>query len=854
MTLSQAFDLALQRHQAGRLVEAEALYRQILAAEPNHTDALHLMGVVAHQAGRHDLAVEWICRALSTNPNHPAAYSNLGEAFRAMGRLDEAIANYRRALDLRPECPETHNNLGMALARQGWLNGAVTAYRRALQIKPDSPKTHNNLGIALRELGQLDEAIAEHRLALQLQPDDAEACNNLAAVLIRQGQFEAAVTACRRALELQPAYAEACNNLGAAFAGQGQLDDAVTAYRRALRIKPDLAQAHNNLGIALRENGQSDEAIAACRRAVELKSDYAEAHHNLGDALKDIGHLDQAIAAYYRAIQIRPDLPEAHHSLAIALRERGQFEEAVAECLRAIELKPDYAEGYNNLGASLACLGRLDEAIAAYRRALQARPSLAEAYNNLGVALRDRGQLDEAIAAYRRALELKPAYPQAHNNLGNALKDQGQLDEAIAEFRRALRAGFPGSEAHSNLAYTLHFHPGHHAGTIAAESERWNRQFGEPLKQFILPHANNWNPGRRLRIGYVSPDFRDHVIGRNLLPLFQRHDRRNFEILCYAGVARPDPMTDEFRRLASQWQSTIGMGDQALADLIRRDGVDILVDLTQHMAGNRLPVFARQPAPVQVSFAGYPDTTGLEQIEYRISDRYLEQQSADETTGQQERVCLIESFWCYDPCGIHVEINRPPAKRSGIITFGNLGNFCKVNEPILKLWARVLANVKHSRLLISSPAGSHRKRTLQTLEGEGVEAHRVDFVERRPRREYLELYHRLDIVLDTLPYNGHTTSLDALWMGVPVVSLAGETRVSRAGLSQLTNLGRPELIAHSENDYVSIASELASDFPRLAQLRATMRHRMENSVLMDALRFARNIEAAYRSMWETYKG
>jgi predicted O-linked N-acetylglucosamine transferase (SPINDLY family) len=311
-------------------------------------------------------------------------------------------------------------------------------------------------------------------------------------------------------------------------------------------------------------------------------------------------------------------------------------------------------------------------------------------------------------------------------------------------------------------------------------------------------------------------------------------------------------LTDEFRQLADHWRSTMGVGDEALAGMIRQDGVDILVDLTQHLAGNRLPVFARKPAPVQVSFAGYPESAGLEAIEYRISDRYLEGASANEGRESNEQVCLIDSFWCYDPCGIEVKVNGLPAMESGRVTFGCLNNFCKVNEPALRLWARALGKVRDSRLVLLAGAGSHRQRVLETFEREGVEAHRVEFVEHRQRREYLELYHRLDMVLDTFPYNGHTTSLDALWMGVPVVSLAGNTPVSRAGLSQLTNLGLAELAAQSEDNYVRIAVELAGDLPRLAQMRSTLRDRMKSSVLMDAPRFTRNVETAFRAMWRRW--
>ncbi|MDR3402694.1 MAG: tetratricopeptide repeat protein [Chthoniobacter sp.] len=748
VTVQQAFDLALRHHQAGRLTDAEALYRQVLIAEPGHAEALHFLGVIAHQTGRHDLAIESIQMAIVFSPNNPAAHSNLGEIFRTCGLLDEAIA----------------------------------AHRRALQLKPDYAKAHHNLGVAL--------------------------------------------------------------------ALQGQLDEAVTAYRRALELKPDYAEAHNHLGIALAAQGKLNEAVSAYHRALELKPEYAEAHNNLGGTLAEQGQFNEAVAAYRRALQLRPDLAEAWHNLAIVLRDQGQFDQAIAACHHALQLNPNYAEAQNVLGTALAGQGKLDDAVAAYRQALELKPDFPEAQNNLGNALLDRGELDEAAAACRRALQLKPDLAAAYTNLGNALSEQGRLDESLAAYRQAMQFQPQHPLAHSNLIYTLHFHPGTDDRTIAREHRLWNRQFSEPLKRFILPLANDRRPERPLRVGYVSPDFREHVVGRNLWPLFRHHDPRDIEILCYSGVIRPDHLTEKFRERAGQWRNTVGLADEALAEMIRRDSVDILVDLSQHMAGNRLPVFARQPAPVQVSFAGYPSTTGLDAIGYRISDRYLEAGSCSQL--ESEQVLLIDSFWCYDPDAVEIGIHELPAKLGGRVTFGNLNSFCKVNDPLLKLWARVLRSVKDSRLILLSNRGSHRQRTLDLLEGEGIDRQRIEFVAPRPRHEYLELYHRLDIALDPFPYNGHTTSLDALWMGVPVVSLVGQQAVSRAGLSQLTNLGLPELIAHSEDEYLAIATQLAHDLPRLAELRATLRPRMKASVLMDAPHFARQIEDVYRRIWRQW--
>ena len=852
MTIPQAFEIAVQCHRAGRLADAEALYRQILAAQPGHADALHLLGLVAHQSGRHDLAVEWIRQAIDLKPDYPIAHCNLAEACRALGRLDDALAACRRALQLAPGLSNAHLNLGNALKDRGDFDGAIAAYRRATELKPDYTEAYYNLGVTHRERGELDEAVAAYRRAVQIKPDYPEAHYNLGIALRDRGQLAEAIAAYQTALALQPGHADARNNLGAALAALGQLDEAIVAYRAALASKPDFPEAHYNLGIALRDRGQLDEAITAYRRAIAIKPAFPEAHANLGAALASQSQLDEAITAYRRAIEIRPDFPEAYNNLGAALTARGALDEAIAACRQALALKPGFPEAHNNLGNALREQGQLDEAVAAYRRAVALKNIYPEAHTNLGGALAELGQPDEAIAAYHRALALNPGFPEAHHHLANALRDRGQLDEAIASYRHALALKPGQAGTHGNLIYTLHFHPGYHAGSISEERQRWNRQLSEPLQPWVLPHANDRSPHRRLRLGYVSPDFRDHVVGRNLLPLFHRHDRQSFEIFCYSGVVRPDGLTEAFRRRADHWRSTVGLADPALAEMIRRDGIDILVDLSQHMMGNRLPVFARGPAPVQVSFAGYPEATGLEAIAHRISDRHLEAGAPDAGAAAAEHLHLIESFWCYDPCGDDVEVNALPARESGQITFGCLNSFCKVNEPALKLWAQALGKTADSRLILLSRAGSHRQRTLELLAREGVERRRVEFVDFRPRREYLGIYHRLDIALDTFPYNGHTTSLDALWMGVPVVSLAGQTPVSRAGLSQLSNLGLPELIAHSEEDYVRIAVALAGDLPRLAALRATLRARLQASPLMDAPRFARQVEQAYREMWRAW--
>jgi predicted O-linked N-acetylglucosamine transferase (SPINDLY family) len=562
-----------------------------------------------------------------------------------------------------------------------------------------------------------------------------------------------------------------------------------------------------------------EEAVAAYRRALQIKPDTAVFHRNLGNVLQCAGRWNEAIPAYRRALEMEPGSTEIASSLANALSQQG---------------------------SSLEQAGRLDEALASYQQAVEIQPYEPRRHCRVGCLLQRQGRLDEAAAAFHRALEIQPAHTEAHYWLADVLKEQGRWAEARAAMRRVVELAPDLPRAHSDLILVLQTSLDLSEQDVAAECARWNERFGRPVKQFIKPHRNDRNPERRLRIGYVSPDFCDHVVGRNVRPLFRHHDHTQYEITCYSAGVKSDEMTAEFRRQADHWHDVTGLGDEELAALIQREEIDVLVDLALHAAGTRLPMFARQPAPVQVSFAGYPGRTGLETIEHHISDRHLE------TAPGAERAALLDSFWCYDPCGVDLQVSPLPAEKNGFVTFASLNDPSKVNEFVLKLWAQVLHGVKDSRLMMLRRHGTHLQRTIEFLAQQGITRERIEFFDPRSRPQYLQLYGLADIMLDPFPYNGHTTSLEALWMGVPVVSLVGPRRISRAGLSQLSNLGLAELAAYSEDDYVRIAASLGSDLRRLAELRANLRPRMEASVLMDAPRFTRQIEAVYRAMWREW--
>jgi protein O-GlcNAc transferase len=605
------------------------------------------------------------------------------------------------------------------------------------------------------------------------------------------------------------------------------------------------------MGLLSIQTQRPDIAVEFLRRAIAINPTDGSTYINLGKAFEGLGQLDDAIAAWRKSLELRPNA-DAAFNLGLTLHGRGQLNDAIVAYRQALELKSDHPEAYIALGNALNSTSQFAEAAQAYQHAIRLKPDYAEAYNNLGIALKNMGQLDQAIAAYHQALRLKPQYVSAHTNLGNVLGNIGELDAAIAAFRRVLELKPEFSAAQSNLLFTLHFHPDYSAARICDEHRRWNEQQAKPLARFIQPHRNDRSPDRRLKIAYVSPDLRDHVLAFTMIPVFSNHDHEQFELCFYANVASPDAITQRIHGHADLWRSTMGMDDTQIAAQVRQDQIDILIDAAMHMSRSRPLVFAQKPAPIQVAWLAYPGTTGLSTMDYRLTDPFIDPPGLNDQFYSEKSIRLPNSFWCYDPLTTRPAINDLPATKNGYLTFGCLNNFCKINDQVLRLWARVLKTVSNSQLILLCPEGHHRQKLLDTLRACEISPDRIELVSRRPRDQYLETYHRIDIGLDSLPYNGHTTSLDSFWMGVPVVTLVGQTVVGRAGSSQLANLGLTELIAQTPDQYVQIAADLARDLPRLAEYRSTLRTRMQTSPLMDAPRFTRNLEAAYRQMWREW--
>ncbi|HVS54090.1 MAG TPA: tetratricopeptide repeat protein [Opitutaceae bacterium] len=708
---------AIAHHQAGRLREAEAIYRHVLAQDPDCVPALHNLGTIALRAGDTAAAAEWIGRAARLAPMEPAIQSKFGHVLQLLGRLDEAIAVFERARALRPDHPVVH-----------------------------------------------------------------------------------------------------CN-LGSAFWARGQTDEALRCFEQAVALDPNFAEGHHEIGAVLLHRGQLAPARASFQRVLALRPDFVPALRNLGRVSTQLGRLDDALACYERALALAPDVADIHHQLAAVLLRLGKFADADASLQRALATNPQSAAIHNDLAA--LCL--------------------------------QTDRLDDALAWCERALALDPASADARDNLATVFKQQGLLDRAIETYRAALRP--ERADINSNLILALHYRFGDQPEIVAPELQRWNERHAAPLASRIRPHANDRSPDRRLRIGYVSSDLLAHPVGRFLDPLLAAHDRRAVETFCYATGRRADAFTTQIRSHADHWRELAACTDDEAADAIRADRIDILVDLAQHTAGNRLPVLARKPAPVQASYLGYPGDTGLPAIDYRITDVHLDPPGAAEAAAVAQPLRLPETYWCYQPAQPGAASASPlPALKNGGITFGSLNNFCKATPPALEAWARILCAVPDSRLALHTQRGGHRLRIAEFFAGRGVAAQRLCFVDAAPLADFLRAYESIDVALDSFPFPGGTTTCDALWSGVPVVSLVGPTPLTRAGCSILANVGLPELVAPDLERYVAAAVALAADRPRLVDLRRSLRERMQNSPLTDAPRFARHIEAAYRAIWRRWCG
>jgi protein O-GlcNAc transferase len=574
------------------------------------------------------------------------------------------------------------------------------------------------------------------------------------------------------------------------------------------------------------------------------------------------GQFPAAQAAYQQMLAGNPDDVAAIEGLAALALQTRNIDAAISLFSRALQLAPNSIDSINNLGVALAQRGQNDRAIELWNRAAAIDPNYADAYVNLTNMHRKFGRLEAAAEAGRRAVQLNPQHAAARSNLANVLSAQGKVEDAIAQFRLALQAQPNSMRIHSNLLMNLQYSDRASPQEVFDEHLSWARQHAEPLTRAArTEYPNDRNPDRRLRVGYASADLREHPISHFIEPLLSAHDRSAVEVICFADVHRRDAVTDRLQKLCDQWHEVTNQSPERVATLVRELQIDILVDLAVHTSGHRLMVFARRPTPVQVTYLGYAATTGMSSIDWRLTDVQVDPSGLTERFHSEKLYRLPRTQWCYSPRDLGGEIGPSPAMKNGYITFGSFNKLNKITPTVIRMWGRILARVPTARLIVKA-AGLEdeptRRRLIDALRanveqaGATLDEPRLRLVGWSDLPTYLALFNEVDVALDSYPFAGGTTSCNALWMGVPLITLAGETSISRVGASILNNISLSERIAHSEDEYIALAVRDAGDLPALVELRASMRARVQASPLMDAGAFARDVESAYREMWRQY--
>ena len=821
---------AIALHQQGQLEQARQGYGAILASDSGNAAAHHYLGLLEHQSGNPMAALPHLRTAVQSEAAEPFYWVNLGNLLKDLQRPQEAEAGYQRALALEPGDALALYNLGHLYQLYGRWSEAAASFGQATAAQDDFVLAWQKLAAMELRANRREQALAAAERAVALAPDDAASWFHLADGLSRFARWPESLEALERCLALQPQFAEAWNNLGLARKNQGDLAGAAAALKTALEQTPPSDPANASL------------AAETCSNLAQVELD---------------GHQLQAAQQWSeRALALDPQNAQVQFTKGNVLNALGQYELAASALRRALELQSDFPEALNNLGNILLNLQRHSESIAIFERAISQRTDYAEALANLANAQREASYPDLAEQALLEAIRIKPEFAAAHSNLGNAYFDQGKVDLALESYHRGIDLGQDDRDFVPNYLFALNYSPSASDADLAAETQRLCQAKFDAIRSEAAasaPAAGAVIAGRRLRVGYVSPDFWMHPVARFLLPVLEHHNRSQFEVFAYSSRYLKDGMTSEIAKRVEHWRDVHQLDDAALADLIRADGIDLLIDLTMYARDCRPALFARKPAPVQITYLAYVGTTGQATMDYRITDVVLDPADGPELPFIEQPLRLPRCWWSFSvppPVVTIPAVVSPPCLSQGVISFGSLNNFVKVNEQVRALWAELVASVSGSRLVLHIKQTRAREGLLEFFAERGVSSDRISLIGYQNGPDYMATYGQIDIALDTAPFAGGTTSFDALWMGLPLVTLAGERSSSRGGASILTSLGRPEWIARSPEEYIAIAQRLASDPQGLAAIRSGLRAELQASPLMDNAGFTRELEDLYRQAWD----
>ncbi len=770
----------------------------------------------------------------------------------------------------------------LVIAKEHYQNGDHNlALRHCEQILQKSPKHTDTLmlkGLVELSTAQWDQAIQSYFLILQDSPKQAEALNNLGSALMQKGDFKAAINSYYRAIAIKPDYASAYNNLGTTLLEQGEVQTAIKHFQTAVKLKPSFIKAHNNLASCFLNRGEVQEALKTYEVALKhapnnteslilfahtlmhceewrqalgifgklctLQAEQAAHYYYLGLCFKNLGLYPQAIHAYKITLDLDRTRHEYHNEMGNAYFLAGEYKEALKAFRKALKLRANSPGLHNNIGKVLSRLHEYDSAEQHLKEAIRLLPDYAEAYHNLATVYYFQKQLKKAIDTCHAGLEKQKNFPGLHHYLGQMLFYYGDVKTAIQEMQIALDLKGEDSRMMESLLFYENYLPHISPQERLAKHLKW----GESITQQITPVQHPPQLKKKtLKIGYVSADIRMHAVSFFLRPILQNHSEA-CEIYLYANVDHPDEVTTELKSYCQYWRNIYPLHDHDVAQMILNDGIDILIDLSGHTSNNRLKVFAYQAAPIQVSYLGYPGTTGLKTIQYRLTDAWADPLNSPKDCSET-LIRLPNGFLCYAPSKDAPEVNALPALTNKNFTFASLNNVCKITPEVVRVWAEILKQVPNSRLTLKSnlfidPFAQNK--LIHEFANRGIQKERLNLLsESLSTSKHLERYNDIDLALDPFPYNGTTTSCEALWMGVPVVTLQGQTHATRVGSSLLNQLGISACITDNVHDYVKCAVSLATNSKKLAEMRSTLRKKMQNSTLCDAENFTQDLEKQY---------
>jgi protein O-GlcNAc transferase len=868
---------AIQAFQSGNLESADLILKEVLQSDINNANTVFDLGIVYAKANRFMEAIAVFCCLQLYKNNDVRIPYNLGLIYSLQGNHPLALAAYDSALKIQPDDAEVLINKGSTCNDIKNYGLALEVLEKATQIRPDIPEAWSNKGIALNNLNLYQESIYAYNEAIKLAPSFHEAWSNKSAPLNKLKRFLEASEACDKALSLKPDYAEGWSNKGNTLNELKRFDEAIAHYDKALSLKPDYHEGWSNKGVTLHELKRYDEAITHYDKALSLKPDYAEGWSNKGVTLHELKRYDEAITHYDKALSLKPDYAEGWSNKGNTLNELKRFDEAIAHYDKALSLKPDYHEGWSNKGVTLHELKRYDEAITHYDKALSLKPDYAEGWSNKGVTLHELKRYDEAITHYDKALSLKPDYAEGWSNKGNTLNELKRFDEAIAHYDKALSLKpdidwIFGDLLHtkmkicswSGLAESLE-----DISKKVVANERVVTPFPLlALNDDALLHQKSskiyiqsrypFNPvlgpilkrpqSQKIRVGYFSADFHNHATGYLMAELFELHDKSKFELV---GLSFGPIVNDEMRqRLEKSFDQFIEVGrkpDVEVARLSRDLNIDIAVDLKGFTQDARTGIFAHRAAPIQVNYLGYPGTMGADYFDYIVADKTLiplESQSC-----YSEKVIYLPNSYQVNDRKRLISDKKFTRQELGLpengFVFCCFNNNYKILPTTFEGWMRILKVVEGSVLWLFQDNSWVAENLKKEAEKQGIAAYRLVFAERLPLPEHLARHRQADLFLDTFPYNAHTTTSDALWAGLPVLTLMGGSFASRVAASLLNAVGLPEFITITQDEYESLAIELAKSPQKLASIKQKLANNRLTSPLFDTPLFTKNLEAAY---------